>query len=197
MKLNRGEKEASTELAIGQRMRSVRVRTGLTLEDVSERSGLGKAYLSRLERNLKSPSIAALTKICAALDIKLSSLVEEGADEKLLRVIRKKDRKHHLLQGDDESTVKSFSIVSPADQRRFLSLFVVKPTSKKVTRQGLSHSGEEVVVVLKGRVELVVGKDVIALDEGDCVHFLAQSEHSLRSLDRSTAEVLVITSPIH
>lgn len=185
------------ELALGPRLKNLRLRSHLTLEDVSQRSGLEKSYLSRLERSLKRPSISTVLKLCDALGVKLSSLLEESAQDSMIRVIRKKDRKDHVVQGDSDNAVKNYQIVSPADDKRFLSLFLVKPSSKKTTRTSSSHSGEEIAFVLKGCVELTIGGSTITAEEGDCVHFMAQTEHTMRSVGRTVCEVLVVTSPVH
>lgn len=185
------------ELALGPRLKNFRLRSRLTLEEVSSHSGLEKGYISRLERGLKRPSISTILKLCDALDIKLSALMEEDGESSTIRVIRKKDRGTLAMLDDPESTAKSYQIVSPADDSRFMSLFVVKPSAQKVKRPSASHSGEEIVYVLKGSVELTVGDTVTALEEGDCVHFMAQTRHTMRAIGRLSCEVLVVTSPVH
>lgn len=185
------------ELALGPRLKNLRLRSGLTLEDVSQRSGLEKGYLSRLERSLKRPSISTVLKLCEALGVKLSSLLEENAQDSMIRVIRKKDREDHVVQGNADDDVKNYQIVSPADDKRFLSLFLVKPSTRKITRASSSHSGEEIAYVLRGCVELTIGDTTITAEEGDCVHFMAQTEHTMRSVGRAVCEVLVVTSPVH
>ncbi|KQP15851.1 helix-turn-helix domain-containing protein [Pseudorhodoferax sp. Leaf265] len=185
------------ELALGPRLKNLRLRSGLTLEQVAQRAGLEKGYLSRLERSLKRPSISTVLKLCEALGVKLSSLLEENPEDSLIRVIRKKDREDHVVQGNADGDVKSYQIVSPADDKRFLSLFLVKPSATKTTRASSSHSGEEIAYVLRGRLELTIGGTTITADEGDCVHFMAQTEHTMRSIGRAACEVLVVTSPVH
>ena len=185
------------ELALGPRLKNLRLRSGLTLDDISQRSGLEKGYLSRLERSLKRPSISTVLKLCEALGVKLSSLLEENPEDSLIRVIRKKDREDHVVQGNADDDVKNYQIVSPADDKRFLSLFLVKPSATKTTRASSSHSGEEIAYVLRGRLELTIGGTTITAEEGDCVHFMAQTEHTMRSIGRAACEVLVVTSPVH
>ena len=46
---------------IGEKLRLLRIRRGLTQEDMADRCELSKGFISQVERNLASPSIATLT----------------------------------------------------------------------------------------------------------------------------------------
>jgi transcriptional regulator with XRE-family HTH domain len=65
----------STGLPIGERLRHAREARQLTLAVVAERSGLTKGFLSRVEREATSPSVASLVRICEAIGVPLSDIV--------------------------------------------------------------------------------------------------------------------------
>ena len=69
---------------IGSRIKHLRKQKGLTLEELASRSELSKGFLSQLERNLTSPSIATLDDILEALGSSLSEFFREDKDERYI-----------------------------------------------------------------------------------------------------------------
>ena len=57
---------------LGNRVKQLRVKSGLTLEELASRTELTKGFLSQLERNLASPSIATLEDIVRVLGVSLA-----------------------------------------------------------------------------------------------------------------------------
>ncbi len=69
-------------LNIGLAMKQCRDAKNLTLQEMAEKSGLTKSYLSRIENSQRDPTISALEKISLALDIPLNILILLSEDEK-------------------------------------------------------------------------------------------------------------------
>ena len=67
---------------IGEKLRLLRIRRGLTQEDMADRCELSKGFISQVERNLASPSIATLTDMLECLGSSLSQFFSEEKDEK-------------------------------------------------------------------------------------------------------------------
>ena len=67
---------------IGHKIKQLRIQKGLTLEELASRSELTKGFLSQMERNLTSPSIATLNDIVEALGSSLSEFFREDKDRK-------------------------------------------------------------------------------------------------------------------
>ena len=67
---------------IGQRLKRLRIKNGLTLEELASRSELTKGFLSQVERDLTSPSIDTLNDILEALGTTLASFFKEEKNEK-------------------------------------------------------------------------------------------------------------------
>ena len=68
---------------IGKRIKKLRAKRGLTLEELASRSELTKGFLSQLERNLTSPSISTLEDIVSVLGISLQEFFKEEPEEKI------------------------------------------------------------------------------------------------------------------
>ena len=71
---------------IGEKLRLLRIRRGLTQEDMADRCELSKGFISQVERNLASPSIATLTDMLECLGSSLSQFFSEDKDEKTCHV---------------------------------------------------------------------------------------------------------------
>ena len=63
---------------IGGKIKELRVMTGLTQEELADRSELSKGFISQVERNLTSPSIATLTDILQCLGTNLQEFFSEA-----------------------------------------------------------------------------------------------------------------------
>ena len=71
-------------MQIGEKIKQLRVKNQLTLEELANRSELTKGFLSQVERNLTSPSIATLEDILEALGTTLGEFFSEEKDEQLV-----------------------------------------------------------------------------------------------------------------
>ena len=68
----------SLEAAFGAAVRAVRLKRALSQEALADRSQLHRTFVSQLERGLKSPSLASMARIAAALTVPLNELVAEA-----------------------------------------------------------------------------------------------------------------------
>ena len=72
---------------------------------------------------------------------------------------------------------------------------VVRPGNKGTRGRAASHhDGEEILFVLRGRIELRVGKETLTLGVGDCVHFNSSMPHQLSSVGATPASALVVVA---
>ena len=69
---------------LGKKIKQMRNQKGLTQEELADRCELTKGYISQLENNLNSPSIATLTDILSALGSNLSEFFKEEQEEKIV-----------------------------------------------------------------------------------------------------------------
>ena len=66
---------------LGEELRKARERAGLTQEQLSFRADYSRPYISQLERDLKSPTVATLFRLCEAMGVKASELIAGGTVE--------------------------------------------------------------------------------------------------------------------
>ena len=170
---------AATLDLVGPRLKRVRSQRGVTLHDLSERTGISKSTLSRLENGQRRPSLELLLPLAQAYRIPLDDLV--GAPEVGDPRIRLKPRRVHgrtvLPLTRQPNGVQAWKIVIPARQS---------------TPQPRAHDGYEWLYVLSGRMRLVLGAQDLVLGVGEAAEFDTQVPHWFGSTGDGPAEVLSI-----
>lgn len=168
---------AALEL-VAPRLRRVREQRGMTLTDVSERTGISKSTLSRLENGQRRPSLELLLPLAQAYRVPLDELV--GAPEVGDPRIRLKPRKVNgrtVLPLTRPGGVQAWKIVIPASQS---------------SPQPRTHDGFEWLYVLAGRMRLILADRDLVLGVGEAAEFDTQVPHWFGSTGDSPAEVLSI-----
>lgn len=173
---------------IGNRLRSIRRRLGVTLEQLAERTGLNKGYLSRIESGEKSPSIATLLKLSAELRVPTSQLFGEEVD----------DGDIHLFRGRGKGSKRPSSgpaIVSLSGNTasRGLTTFLLQPSDEFEDEGRAEHSGTEGAFVVDGSVELQFSDRVIALRQGDYIQFPGHLTHQVRRTSPQAIVLIVVS----
>ena len=109
---------------IGEKLRQLRLQRGLTQEDMADRCELSKGFISQVERNLASPSIATLTDMLECLGSSLSLFFKEDKDEKTVFSFLSSEKKRL----SEEPRHSSISVsVAMEGEARFLSTWEMKP----------------------------------------------------------------------
>ncbi len=157
-------------MQLGALIRKNRRAKELTIQKVACSVGYSVSYISSVERGIISPSAEALQVICRFLEIDLDEVLNEETEKdspaQTALVVRKNQRKRFAHPNSNVS----YELISP-DFRHGIEL--LKATAKPGERAGnppFSHQGEEVVLILKGKVEMHVGEDIYILEEGDSIY---------------------------
>ena len=166
--------ESVSSGVLGERMRGLRRRRGLTLEALAKRSGVSRAMISKLERGEKNPTLVVAAKIAEGLGITLSQLV--GVEERREVVVVTRERRMVMK---DPGTGFVRQLLSPTFGRRDIEFIrnVVPEGSTSGEFPPHRRGVEEYVAVEKGRVKAVLGVEEYLLDEGDALYFEADVSH--------------------
>lgn len=179
--LNRKQEGQQAEADVppsGAVARALRLRRGLTLDRLAELSGLSKGHLSRFERGEKSLSIASLMRLASSLDTSVSRLLGEHVDDDLLHLVRAQERKMHDVPAADGAY--GFAVLSRAATKGSPTVFVVDIPARSRRTGDAYHSGEEIVFVIEGQIEVVLTDRTIVLREGDYLQFPGHLRHVVR-----------------
>jgi transcriptional regulator with XRE-family HTH domain len=179
------------ELAgLGARLRKLRGERGWRLEDLAERTGLSRAYLSRLEGGERQPSLGTLFGVARAYDVPFSSLFGPEPEAEDLVVVRAAagtpQRGNGLLYSRLSDGGWAFNLQP---------LRVVVPAERE-GEAPYRHEGEQWLYVLSGRLRLGIGDEEVVLGEGDAAHFDADKPHRFEALDGRDAEAIVVACAV-
>ena len=175
------------------RVKRLRELKGVTLEQLAERTGLTKSYLSKVERGVSVPSISTAIRIADAFETEVGDLFGVTASSNDLVVVRKNERKPFSRKGGNAGF--RHEAIAPGQTHGLFEAFVVHPPFEEPPDYKRSqHSGQEMIFVVKGRVDVTFPHSSVKLDAGDCMVFSGQIPHRLLSLRPQRAEALVIVT---
>jgi len=175
-------------MKIGERIKNLRQLSNLTQEELAERANLTKGFISQIERDLTSISLDSLIQILDALDENISDFFREASQEKI--IYRQKDR-----VAIEKEKIEKFELLVPGSTNRRLEPILLTLKKGESTPAEKPHDGEEFGFVLRGRVNLRFGKEVLKLKKGECFYLWAEKEHWLHNSGSKEALVLWISSP--
>ena len=186
------------EAAIGQRMRILRKRQGLTLEQVSKQTQLSKPLLSQIEHGHVNLSIANLWKIAQALGAEVASFFPRGGPEEGFELVRAGTRKKVTpSHASAESPGYSHEHVASFHPEGGVEVFMVEIDA--LARQEVkfnTHPGVELALVMEGDVEfLSKGSYRVTLHPGDTLQFPAEYPHAYRGLEGKAKLLAILYAP--
>lgn len=177
-------------MKIGHKLKRLRIVNSLTQEELAERTDLSKGFISQIENDTASPSIATLEDILEALGTTPTEFFSDiGKNEKV--VYQKADR---VLTPDSNDKFQ-VELLIPGSGKRKMDPVLVTIKPKQESFKDPVHEGEELGVLLQGMVELNLEDKTYTLNEGDCFYFSADKKHSIINRGKQTAKILWVVTP--
>lgn len=180
----------------GARLRHARKLRGMTMKDVAKKAELTESYVSKLERDLVSPSLNALHRICRALDTNIAFLFPEQEDSSsTIKVVRASERVTLQVSGENIHNGISLESLIPNTPSDLLqvNVHIIRPGGGG--HDPIQHKGQEFGFVLGGSLELTVDGNTIHLSVGDAFSFDSTLGHTYRNTERDVAKVLWVNTP--
>lgn len=176
--------------ALGHRIRELRKQNGLTMREFAESVGVTGSSISQMESGTVLPSVATMVKMAAVLHVQVGVLFDQP--DVTSQVVRREDRPAFDYP---EKGVRDEMLSS--DPTRRLEVLVTKLEPEGGTGSELFTHGAEVELchVLRGRVELTLGEERIALGPGDSATFSGDTPHGINNPHQRPAEVLWVVTP--
>ena len=195
---------------LGERIREERRRGNLTLERLSQKTGLSKSFLSQVERGLAQPSVSSLKKIAREFGISVVDLFtgENDHQNRLglfppvskngpkfaedFQVVRANRRKSLRLPGSKVS----YDLLTPDLNRQLEVMYMrIDPGEHSGEEPLVDLPGEKFALVLKGTLEVRVGEEIQHIQTGDSIYFPAHLPHSWRGMGNEAIEVIWVLTP--
>ena len=167
---------------IGAKIKRLRLSNQLTLEELANRSELTKGFLSQLERDLTSPSIATLENILEALGTNLKDFFSEDEDE---QIVFSKDDFFENTQDDYK-----ISYIIPNAQKNEMEPILIELKEDKKSMEIDPHDGEEFGYVIQGKVTLVNGEEEYDVKKGETFYLKGNLPHYIINKNDTLAKVI-------
>ena len=165
--------------AFGERVRSLRDRAGMTLEQLSIRSGVSRAMLSKVERGEKSPTIGVATRISHALGTTLSYLTGGEGERASTALVRRSERP---IFRDPETGFERHILSPPIAGAAVELLFHHLPPGASTGQLPAYPRGtEKQVVVTEGELTIVMRDAAHRVGTGDAFFFEANVDHAFEN----------------
>ena len=174
---------SNAPVAIGSRLRVARQAQRMTIEQVAHTTGLTKGFLSRVERDLTSPSVASLVTLCQVLSISVGDLFLAPETH----VTRLSEAPHISLGGYG---IDERLITARSERRLQMIRAVVEPHGHGEDEPYTVDCEVETLHVLEGRFVLILSSHRYELEAGDTVTFPGREPHTWLNPSEQRAVVL-------
>jgi transcriptional regulator with XRE-family HTH domain len=170
------------ERYLGNAIRDLRLRHGLTIAEVADRAGISRGMLSKIENAQTATSLDALHRLAQALGVSLATLfrnydvpegsaqlVKKGEGMEVVRRGTKRGHTYHLLAHEQGPT-------------KLFEPFLITIDSPDATFPVFEHPGTEFLYMLEGRMEYRHGQHTYVLTPGDALTFRGEVPHGPEKL---------------
>ncbi len=184
-----GEMKPIEPPQIGGNMQRIRKEQGLTLDVLSEKSGVSKAMLSQIESDKVNPTVATVWKIAQGLKVEINELLAGGAQRRRFSVARHDEIT--TIETDEEGLhMKVLSPISMVeDLEMYLLTFEVGGSLRSAPHFPRT---EEYLTVFTGSVRVTAGDNVSELSAGDFVSYHCDIEHAIENTGAGVAQVHLV-----
>lgn len=174
---------AHASVQVGRETRRWRQTRGLTLAQVSERSGLNIGYLSQIENDKAVPSLEALASIATALDVPAAWLLLDSSMPP--RIVRARERPRTKGPGG--------AVLTEVDAGTSRDVCILEVTAPPGHATGVhAHHGDEHHVVLSGRWRMTQGEHTVELGPGDYLAWDPAVPHDVENIGEEEGTILIV-----
>ena len=178
-----------SDLRLARRLRQLRLERNWSLDDLSGRSGISRATLSRMENNEVSPTAAVLGRLCAAYGLTMSRLLAQVEANATALV----PRRQQPVWTDPATGFRRRQVSPPAPDFDCELLECDLPAGVRIAYDAPSRAGLEHHLYLKsGALEVILDGSSHALAAGDCLRYRLYGASEFRTARRSAQYLLVI-----
>ena len=180
---------------VGEKINDLMTGKGISIEELSERSGLAVPQIELIMTNEKVPSLAPLIKIARALGVRLGTFLDDSEQigPVVHRVLDREAPASFSSQLSNANSHLDFFSLAGNKAGRHMEPFIIdiKPA---LTQEPVlsSHEGEEFIYVLSGKIKVNYGREEQILSQGDSIYYDSIVEHLVSAADDQAAKILAV-----
>lgn len=171
-------------------LKSERKRLGLSLQLLSEHSGVSKSLISKIERSEIQPSIKTAASIADGLGVSLSDMFREKESE--LVIYHPADEQFTLNNGDHHIRKK----MTPMTAESEVSIFHEHLNADSILDALIHADASKFILAVNGSLSIIANEIEYALSKGDCLYISSNVEHSIHNEDSSQVNFITILQSV-
>ena len=176
-------------MEIGLKIKNLRISKGLTQEELGDRCELSKGFISLLERDMASPSIATLEDILNALGTDFAQFFQEAPSERVVFGVE-----DYSVKSDDELKNEICWLI-PNAQKNEMEPIMLTIAPGGSTYPDNPHEGEEFGYVIEGTVTIVIDEERHPAKKGESFYLTCDKPHFIENNTGRQAKAIWISSP--
>lgn len=176
-------------MKIGDKIRRLRIEKQLTQEELANRCELSKGFISQVENDLTSPSIATLMDILEILGTNLTEFFSDAKEEQITFT------RDDMFETENEDLKYRLSWLVPNAQKNEMEpiMITLEPEGQYIEEE--PHEGEEFGFVLSGSIHLHLGKKKYKVKKGESFYYRPRENHYISNAGKTNAKVIWISTP--
>lgn len=179
---------------IGKKLKEIRKSKGMTLVELSEKSQVQIATLSRIENLKMTGTVDSHMAIAKALEVDVLQLYADMINEE-----KKVDLTDHATQKDlfIHGEKASFEILTTnvLKKKMMPTLLTLENGGKTNTEQNKTGT-EKFIYIIEGNVKVVIGETPYSLTKGHSIYFDASIKHYFRNDESKVTKILIVSTPV-
>lgn len=176
-------------MEIGSKIKELRIAKGLTQEELADRAELSKGFISQVERDLTSPSIATLIDTLQCLGTDLKDFFNDTSDEQV--VFHDSD----YFEKIDTELRNKIEWIIPNAQKNIMEPIRLTIEPGGSTYPDVPHEGEEFGYVLQGSITIHLGGKAYKAKKGESFYFTPSSKHYITANGKTGASLIWVSTP--
>jgi transcriptional regulator with XRE-family HTH domain len=191
-KVHEAPSEVAPRESLGSRIHKAREMRGLTLQDLSSRTGISMETLEKVESDEMIPPLGELIKLGKGLEMKMGYFISPGL-EKPMTVVHADRRPAISRHGKKRSEQYGYfyESLAPEKANRFMEPFLITMVPTGMLELS-SHDGQEFIFVLEGEIRAQVLEQVEILRPGDAVYYDSNNLHLVKCYGDKPAKILAV-----
>jgi transcriptional regulator with XRE-family HTH domain len=190
-----GQEAPQEDLAVdvGERVKRVREKRGLSLLDISRRTGIDVSLLSEIEEGQSAPPLGTVIKLAKALEMKMGYFIS-GDELRPFTIVHRGDRK--VVSRYDSKRDKHYGYgyesLAPYKKDRHMEPFLVTLQPATTEEERSAHDGQEFIFVLTGSMEVRLAEEIHVLEPGDAIYYDSTVPHLVKCHGQETTRILAV-----
>lgn len=179
---------------LGLRLRGLRLNKGFTLRGLARLAGCSASFLSQIELNQASPTVANLQKICRALQMPIWDVLRQETRLREPLVVQLEAEMNPIAMRWHKAQLRY--VLPQQNPTQFTMLVLKIEAGAEIPQRQANRSIHELAIVLNGEVEMQIERQIFRLRSKQGIYFNLAFEHQWRNVGSSMAEILMVNSHV-